>query len=138
MKSTNNLSLSGRLTADAVTNEAKSYARFTIAHNMGRDAEGNQKAIFIELSMFAKNHNKNVAIPFDLLKKGQPVVVNAWMMPDSYTAKDGRTVNTVRYVVKSVEAITPEEADAEDEAEAPAEAEPEKATAKKTSKKATK
>ena len=117
MKSSNNITLSGRLTADAISNESKSFARFTIAHNMGKDAQGAQKVLFFEATMFAKNHKREVAIPFDLLKKGQPVLVNAWLMPDSYTNKDGKTVNTVKYVVKTVEAITNEDADASDEAE---------------------
>lgn len=117
MKSANNISLSGRLTADAVSNESKNFARFTIAHNMGKDAQGNQRVLFLEATMFNKNHKRDVVIPFDLLKKGQPVLVNAWLTPDSYTNKDGKTVNTVRYIVKSVEAITPEEADANDETE---------------------
>lgn len=122
MKSSNNISLSGRLTADAITNESKSYARFTVAHNMGKDEQGNSKVIFLEVTMFNKNHKKDVVIPFDLLKKGQNVLVNAWLQPDTYTNKDGKTVNSLKYVVKSVEAITAEEAEASDEEIAEAEA----------------
>lgn len=104
MKSTNNVTLTGRLTADATTNESKSFARFAIAHNMGDDV------VFNDFVMFAKKGNRTVEIPFDILTKGTPVKVNAFMRRrvDS-TAKneDGTEKRTYRVdlIVKSIEVL---------------------------------
>lgn len=103
--SINNITLSGRLTADAATNEAKSFAGFTIAHNMGPE-----KVIYPEFVMFAKNGKFEKKIPFDLLKKGTPVKVNAYFQ---VAEKDEYNKTGYRFLVKSVEPLTEAEADAE-------------------------
>lgn len=111
MKSTNNIILSGRLTADAQPMANESGARFSIAHNMGKD----KAPLFVEFVQFAKNGRFTNKIDFDLLKKGTPVLVHAFMRPDSYTNAEGKTINKIQYVVKKVEAITAEEAEQADE-----------------------
>ena len=110
MKSTNNIILSGRLTADAKTNEQKSYAQFSIAHNMGKDKE----PLFVDFVQFTKNGKFTNKIDFDLLKKGTPVLVHAYMRPDSYTNANGQTIRKIQFVVKKVEAITEAEAEIAD------------------------
>lgn len=107
--STNNVSLSGRIVADATTNEAKNFARFAIAHNMGKD-----RVVFLDFTMFAKNHNREVVIPFDLLKKGTPVKVDAYFSPKE---------KGYEFFVKNVELASEQEADANDENEATTEQE---------------
>lgn len=99
MESINNITLTGRLTADATTNESKSFARFAIAHNMGKD----KTPVFANFVMFAKNGRFTNEIPFDLLKKGTPVKVEAYMYPDG---------KSISLVVKSVTVIPNEEAEA--------------------------
>lgn len=108
MESINIVSLSGRLTADAFTNESKSFARFTIAHNFAKD-----KVVYPDFVMFAKNGKFEKKIPFDLLKKGAAVKVNAYFYPD--TDKEGKP-NGYKFVVKTVEPLTKEEEAAEDAA----------------------
>lgn len=107
--SINNITISGRLTADAVSNEAKTFAGFTIAHNMGKD-----KVVYPEFAMFAKNGKFEKKIPFDLLKKGKAVKVNAFFQA---AEKDEYNRSGYRFVVKSVEALTEAEIAAEDAGE---------------------
>ena len=103
--SINNITLSGRLTADAVTNEAKSFAGFTIAHNMGPD-----KVIYPDFVMFAKNGKSEKKIPFELLKKGTPVKVNAYFQ---FAEKDEYNKTGYRFLVKNVEPLPEIEAEAD-------------------------
>lgn len=109
--SKNNFTFSGRLTADAVTNEGKSYARFTLAHNLGKD----NAPLFLDIVMFNKNRSHKVKIPFDLLKKGAPVIASGYMKPDSYTNKEGKEITKIQFIALSVKTATAEEADATDE-----------------------
>lgn len=111
MKSTNNIILSGRLTADAQPMANESGVRFSIAHNMGKD----KPALFVDFTYFAKNGRFTNKIDTDLLKKGTPVLVHAFMRPDNYTNAEGKTIYKVQYVVKKVEAITAEEAEEADQ-----------------------
>lgn len=76
-KSVNTFSFSGRLTEDAHTNDEKKYARFSLAHNYGKG----MMPAFLDVTMFPKNGNKDVEIPFDLLKKGTPVVASGYIKP---------------------------------------------------------
>lgn len=115
MESTNSIILSGNVVADAQTNDAKSFARFSIAHNMGKTADGAKRTVFANFVMFAKNHKRSVNIPFDLLKKGTAVKVEAYFSPK----EDNKGFE---FFVKNVSALTKEEKAAEDAAEtAPAE-----------------
>lgn len=111
MKSTNNIILSGRLTADAQPMANESGVRFSIAHNMGKD----KPALFVDFTYFAKNGRFTNKIDTDLLKKGTPVLVHAFMRPDNYTNAEGKTISKFQYVVKKVEAITAEEAEEADQ-----------------------
>lgn len=114
MKSINNISLSGRLTSDARTNDAKNFAKFTLAHNMGKD-----NALFIDFTMFSRNGKNEKTIPWDLLKKGTPVKVEAFMRNNLLTNQEtGEVTKVVQFVVKSVSPITEAEAEAADESEA--------------------
>ena len=108
MKSENSLILSGRLTADATTNKEKNVANFAIAHNFTTD-----KVIYPKFVMFNKNGKYEKKIPFDLLKKGSAVKVEAYLYPDK--DKDGK--DTIQYVVKNVTALTKEEENAVDSPE---------------------
>lgn len=128
--SLNDCTLTGRI-SKVVTNESRSYVRFSVAHNMGK----NNDPLFVELVMFGKNGNKTVEIPFDILKVGAAVKVSAFLRPNNMKDEDGRiTRYDNQFVVKSVELIggeseeTPEEAPAE-QAAAP-QAEPEAPAAK--------
>lgn len=108
--SKNNFVFSGRLTADATTNASQNYARFTLAHNFGKDKD----PLFLDFVMFNKNGKKDIKIPFDLLKKGSPVIVEGYLRPDNFTNKEGKTIKDVAYVVLSVSKATEVEADAAD------------------------
>lgn len=101
MKSTNSFSLSGRLVSNATIFEGKSkVARFTVAHNFS----GNQPALFLDVVMFSKNGKKEVALPEDLLKKGNAVQISGFLRPN-VTEKDGKTYRNIDMVVTSCEAF---------------------------------
>ncbi len=77
MKSVNTFSLSGRLTSDARYFDSKNgkVARFTVAHNFGKG----EPALFLDAVMFSKNSGRDITIPEDLLKKGNPVLLTGYM-----------------------------------------------------------
>ena len=81
--SENAFTLTGRLVKDVVTNDDKKYARFTIAHNFGKDMD----ALFTDCVAFAKNGKKDIDIPFDLLKKGAMVRVAGFLRPNNHEYK---------------------------------------------------
>lgn len=110
MKSQNSIILTGRLTADAKELANNAGVSFTIAHNMGKDND----PLFADFTFFKKNGGRTVSIPADLLKKGQAVTVSAWMKPNTYVNAEGKTIRTIQYIVKKVEAISPETADEQD------------------------
>ena len=110
-QSKNSVVLTGRLTADAQPMANDAGVRFSIAHNMGKDND----PLFLDFAMFVKNGSFTNKIPTDLLKKGQAVTVSAFMKPNSYTKADGTPVRTVQYIVKTVEALVPEQAADEDD-----------------------
>lgn len=99
MKSTNTFSLSGRLTADARYFDSKNgkVTRFTLAHNFGQG----MPALFTDVVMFSKNGSKEIAIPEDVLKKGNPVLASGYFRPSTST-KDGKTYHNVDLVVTSL------------------------------------
>ena len=113
MKSQNSIILTGRLTADAKELANGAGVTFSIAHNMGKDND----PLFADFTMFAKNGNRTVNIPTDLLKKGQAVTVSAWMKPNSYVNAEGDTIKRIQYIVKKVEALDTEAADQQDDNE---------------------
>ena len=116
-QSINSVILTGRLTADAQPLASKAGVRFSIAHNMGK---GNP-VLFADFTMFSKNGRFENKIPTDLLVKGQAVTVKAFMKPNQFTKADGTEVKTIQFIVKSVEALEPEQAaDEEDSNEAEA------------------
>ena len=119
MKSTNTFAVSGRLTSDANIYDGKNgkVARFSIAHNFGRDMD----PLFVDAVMFSKNGKKEVSIPESLLKKGQAVTVSGYLRPNNNT-KDGKTYRSIDFVVFSCSAPE-DEAEAEGEAEAETKAE---------------
>lgn len=110
MKSVNNFTLSGRLTADAKALKDNAGASFSIAHNMGK----NNKPLYEDFVIFSTKNGKETAIDWNLLKKGTPVVVSAYRRDDSYTDANGHLIRKNQWVVKKIEAITPEEADTDD------------------------
>lgn len=120
-QSKNSVVLTGRLTADAQPMANDAGVRFSIAHNMGKDNE----PLFLDFTMFRKNGAYVNRIPTDLLKKGAAVTVSAYMKPNSYTKEDGTPVRSIRFIVKTVEALVPEQA--ADEADDNGEAEEQKA-----------
>lgn len=105
-QSKNSVVLTGRLTTDAQPMANEAGVRFSIAHNMGKDKD----PLYVDFAMFVKNGSFTNKIPTDLLKKGQAVTVSAFMKPNSYTKADGTQVKTVQFIVKTVEALTPEQA----------------------------
>ena len=73
MNTGNYIQLSGRLTADVTPNEGKTFARFTLAKNFSKD---NKNARFFRCVIFKKEFDDNQQnIPWDLLKKGQEVLL---------------------------------------------------------------
>ena len=118
--SLNDCTLTGRI-SKVSTNEARSYVRFSVAHNMGKKND----TLFVEFTMFNRNGKKDVEIPFDLIQVGKAVKVSGFLKPNNMRDAEG---NITRYdnqlVVKTIEAISSEAADAEDAPEeeaAPAE-----------------
>lgn len=113
MKSLNNIQITGRLTADAQPLANNAGVRFSIAHNMGK----NKPVLYVDFKMFSKNGRFENKIPTELLKKGQPVQVSAYMKVNVFTKEDGTESRTLQFIVKKVENIEPEMADAADEEE---------------------
>lgn len=108
MKSINNLTISGRIASVTIDN-AKTYAKFSIAHNFGGG-----KTIFPDFTMFAKVAGRTRKLPEDLLKKGTAVTVSAYLYPGAD--------KSINFIVKKVEPCTDEVADEpQGEEEAPAE-----------------
>ena len=93
--SANDFSLSGRLTADAVVNDAGNRCTFSIAHNFGGDT-GVQ---YIDVVMFSKKGE----FPSELLKKGTPVVAHCYFAANNYTNAQGEKKYRTQFIIKSVE-----------------------------------
>ena len=87
MNPNNYIQISGRLTADVTPNENKTFARFNLAKNfVGAD----KKTIFLSCVIFKKEFDDNEQIiPWDLLKKGQEVLITGKLAPNNWTDKEG-------------------------------------------------
>ena len=87
MNPNNYIQISGRLTADVTPNENKTFARFNLAKNfVGSD----KKTIFLSCVIFKKEFDDNQqTIPWDLLKKGQEVLVTGKLAPNNWTDREG-------------------------------------------------
>ncbi len=101
----------GRLTADAKITKGDN-ARISLAHNMGKDKDGNALVIYKDIFV-TKNVAEKAA---GLLKKGTAVKVTYFERPAS---KDGKTY--VNLIARNVEAAQLREV-ADDAAEAEADA----------------
>ena len=87
MNTGNYIQLSGRLTADVTPNEGKTFARFTLAKNFSKDGK---QARFFRCVIFKKEFDDNQQIiPWDLLKKGQEVLITGKLAPNNWTDKEG-------------------------------------------------
>ena len=87
MNTGNYIQLSGRLTADVTPNEGKTFARFTLAKNFTKDSKSSR---FFRCVIFKKEFDDNQqVIPWDLLKKGQEVLVTGKLAPNNWTDKEG-------------------------------------------------
>ena len=87
MNTGNYIQLSGRLTADVTPNEGKTFARFTLAKNFTKD---NKSARFFRCVIFKKEFDDNQQIiPWDLLNKGQEVLLTGKFTPNTWTDKNG-------------------------------------------------
>ena len=87
MNTGNYIQLSGRLTADVTPNEGKTFARFILAKNFTKDSK---QARFFRCVILKKEFDDNQqVIPWDLLKKGQEVLVTGKLAPNNWTDKEG-------------------------------------------------
>lgn len=91
MKSDNLIQISGYLPKDAVTNDKRTFASFTIGHKSGNET------MFFNCVVFSKE----TAIPFDLLKSGMEIFVKGHLRPNTYT-KDGMTHKGIRIVADKI------------------------------------
>lgn len=100
MNSTNYIQLSGRLTADVTPNKDKTFARFTIAKNF----VGNEKkTLFLGCVIFKKEFDDNdQTVPWDLLKKGQEILITGRIAPNVWTDKNGTTRTDMEIVVNKI------------------------------------
>lgn len=96
--SENSFTMTGRLVKDVVTNESKSFARFTLAHNFGKDMD----ALFTDVVAFAKNGKKDVDIPFDILVKGAKIRVSGFMRPNNHEY-NGKKYYSTDFVALTIE-----------------------------------
>ena len=88
MNSNNYIQIAGRLTADVTPNESKSFARFTVAMNFGKDDK--KEALFLNCVAFQKEFEDNKqTIPWDLLKKGREILLTGRIRPNTWTDKEG-------------------------------------------------
>ena len=74
-ESVNNTVFSGRICERGLKISDKGTARFALAHNMGPKAA----PVFLNCVMFPKNGSKEVNIPVELIKKGQPVIAKGYL-----------------------------------------------------------
>ena len=97
MNTGNYIQLSGRLTADVTPNEGKTFARFTLAKNF---LSSDKQARFFRCVIFKKEFDDNQqTIPWDLLKKGQEVLLTGKLTPNTWTDKNGTEHQDIEIVV---------------------------------------
>ena len=100
MNTGNYIQLSGRLTADVTPNEGKTFARFTLAKNFTKD---NKSSRFFRCVIFKKEFDDNQqSIPWDLLKKGQEVLLTGKFHPNTWIDKDGVEHQDLEIVVNKI------------------------------------
>ena len=106
MNPNNYIQISGRLTADVTSNENKTFARFSIAKNF----EGaTKKALFLNCVIFKKEFDDNQqVIPWDLLKKGQEVLLTGKLTPNTWTDKNGTEHQDIEIVVNKIRDLAEE------------------------------
>ena len=95
----NQVTLMGRLVRDPETNEAKTYAKFTVAVDRPKDKDGNIKTDFPVCKAFGKT----VDIVMNHLHKGKPVLIVGRIQTGSYEGRDGKTVYTTDVICDRVE-----------------------------------
>ena len=106
MNTGNYIQLSGRLTADVTPNEGKTFARFTLAKNFTKD---NKSSRFFRCVIFKKEFDDNQqSIPWDLLKKGQEVLLTGKYHPNTWTDKDGVEHQDLEIVVNKIRDLAEE------------------------------
>jgi len=97
--SNNYIQMSGRLTSDVTPNDKKSFARFSIAHNMGKNAD----AMFLNCVIFKKEFDDNSQlIPWDILTKGREIFVTGKLAPNNWTDKEGVLHKSFDVVVNKI------------------------------------
>ena len=106
MNTGNYIQLSGRLTADVTPNEGKTFARFTLAKNFSKD---NKDARFFRCVIFKKEFDDNQQIvPWDLLNKGQEVLLTGKLTPNTWTDKNGAEHQDIEIVVNKIRDLAEE------------------------------
>ena len=106
MNTGNYIQLSGRLTADVTPNEGKTFARFTLAKNFTKD---NKSSRFFRSVIFKKEFDDNQqSIPWDLLKKGQEVLLTGKFHPNTWIDKDGVEHQDLEIVVNKIRDLAEE------------------------------
>jgi len=97
--SNNYIQISGRLTSDVTPNEKKTFARFSIAHNMGKNTD----AMFFNCVIFKKEFDDNKqSIPWDKLEKGNEIFVTGKLAPNNWTDKEGNLHKSFDIVVNKI------------------------------------
>ena len=106
MNTGNYIQLSGRLTADVTPNEGKTFARFTLAKNF---ISSDKQARFFRCVIFKKEFDDNQqSIPWDLLNKGQEVLLTGKYHPNTWTDKDGVEHQDLEIVVNKIRDLAEE------------------------------
>ena len=111
MNAYNNFTVTGYVCKDAeIKNFEKSdIARFGVILKQGKDDK--QVTAILGCETFLKKGDAEKA---SLLKKGSFIRVNGFFKPESYTAKDGSQVNTVKLVATEISVPERKEAEQED------------------------
>ncbi len=101
MNSNNYIQIAGRLTADVTPNESRTFARFTLAMNFGR--EDRKETLFLSCVAFQKEfEDNNQVIPWDLLKKGQQILLTGRLQPNNWKDKEGNLHKDMNIVVNKI------------------------------------
>lgn len=92
----------GRLTKDVELQTAKTgleFAKFSVAVNRRKDKNGEQKADFVDCTVFGKQ----AAFVAKYFAKGDGIVVEGRLESDTYDAKDGTKRTKWAITVENVE-----------------------------------
>ena len=99
MNAKNYIQISGRLTTDPAPNKEQTYARFSIAHNFGPNTE----PLYMNCVIFEKEFKKNgQTIPWDLLRRGQEVLLTGRLRPNNWTDNDGGIHKGIDIIVNKI------------------------------------